>query len=132
MTAGRADGRKLKDLDAQLAFTLRQQAIDAVIDVGANTGQYATRLRAAGWAGPILSFEPIPEVHRQLAEQAAADPDWEVAPPMAMGRRRRDRARGFGRERHELDLRQTALLRDISPTSAVLRRIVVPQRRLDS
>ena len=65
MTAGRADGRKLKDLDAQLAFTLHQQAIDAVIDVGANTGQYATRLRAAGWAGPILSFEPIPEVHRR-------------------------------------------------------------------
>ena len=28
-------------------------------------------------------------------------------------------------------LRQTALLQDISPTSAVLRRIVVPQRRLD-
>ena len=56
-----------------------------MIDVGANLGQYATRLRAAGWAGPILSIEPIPEVHRQLGRAAAADPAWEVAPPLAVG-----------------------------------------------
>ena len=59
--------RKLKELDAQLVYTLDRQAVDAVIDVGANVGQYAQRLRAAGWAGPILSIEPIPEVHAVLA-----------------------------------------------------------------
>lgn len=132
MTAGRADGRKLKDLDAQLAFTLHRQAIDAVIDVGANTGQYATRLRAAGWAGPILSFEPIPEVHRLLARHAAADPDWEVAPPLAVGAMGGEIELEVSAESDmSSTLRQTTLLQDISPTSAVLRRIVVPQARLD-
>ena len=53
MTEPVADRRRLKDLDAQLAFTLQQQAVDAVIDVGANVGQFATRLRTAGWSGPI-------------------------------------------------------------------------------
>ena len=77
--------RKLKDLDAQLVFTLERQAIDAVVDVGANRGQYAARLRGAGWRGPILSIEPVPELHRALAERAAADPAWEVAAPVAIG-----------------------------------------------
>jgi FkbM family methyltransferase len=124
--------RKLKDLDAQLAHTLERQAVDAVIDVGANVGQYGQRLRAAGWRGPILSIEPIPDVHAVLARRAAGDPAWEVAPPMAAG----DRA---GEVEFEISaesdmsstLRQSALLRGISPTSAVVRRIVVPQRRLD-
>ena len=59
--------RKLKDLDAQLVATLERQAVDAVIDVGANLGQYATRLREAGWRGPVLSIEPIPELRAALA-----------------------------------------------------------------
>ena len=107
--------------------------MDAVIDVGANVGQYAQRLRAAGWRGPILSIEPIPEVHALLAARAAADPAWEVAP--ADGRRCRRPARSTLEVSAESDmsstLPQSALLRDISPTSAVLRRITVPQRRLD-
>ena len=85
MTEPVADRRRLKDLDAQLAFTLQQQAVDAVIDVGANVGQFATRLRTAGWPGPILSLEPIPEIHRTLAERATTDPAWEVASATAIG-----------------------------------------------
>ena len=71
MTDAEASGRKPRDLDAQLVFTLERQAIDAVIDVGANLGQYAVRLRTAGWRKPILSIEPIPEIRRRLAERAA-------------------------------------------------------------
>lgn len=56
-------------------------AVDAVFDVGANEGQYATRLRRdVGYSGPILSFEPIPEVAEALAARAADDPLWFVAP----------------------------------------------------
>ena len=62
--------RRLKELDAQLVHTLGRHGVDAVIDVGANIGQYAQRLRAAGWAGPILSIEPIPEVHAVLKSRA--------------------------------------------------------------
>jgi FkbM family methyltransferase len=124
--------RKARDLDAQLALTLERQGIDAVIDVGANRGQYAQRLRAAGWRGPILSLEPIPEVNRDLAALAAGDPLWEVPPPVALGAVSGEVALEVSAESDmSSTLPQSGLLRAISPSSAVLRRIVVPQRRLD-
>jgi FkbM family methyltransferase len=60
-------------------------SVDAVIDVGANEGQYARRLRAAGYGGPIVSVEPGSAAHAALSGAAAADPDWRVAPRMALG-----------------------------------------------
>jgi FkbM family methyltransferase len=123
---------KPRDLDAQLALTLERQEVDAVIDVGANRGQYAARLRAAGWRGPILSIEPILELRAELARMAAADPLWEVAPAMALGA---DAGEAVLEVSAEADmsstLPQSPLLRRISPSSAVVRRIAVPQRRLD-
>ncbi len=54
-------------------------AIDALIDVGANQGQYAlTARRDAGFAGHIFSFEPNPDVFAILARKAAHDPKWHV------------------------------------------------------
>ena len=124
--------RKLKELDAQLVYTLGRQGVDAVVDVGANVGQYAQRLRVAGWAGPILSIEPIPEVHALLRAQAAADPAWEVAPPFAAGATAGALVLEVSAESDmSSTLPQSALLRDISPTSAVRRGVTVPQRRLD-
>jgi FkbM family methyltransferase len=124
--------RKLRDLDRQLVATLERQGVDAVIDVGANIGQYATRLRAAGWTGPIVSIEPVPEVRAQLARHAGGDRLWQVLPAMAAGAETGCVELEVSRESDMSSLLpQSALLRDISPSSAVVRRIVVPQRRLD-
>jgi FkbM family methyltransferase len=124
--------RKPRDLDAQLVFTLERHAIDAVIDVGANLGQYAARLREAGWRQPILSIEPIPEIHRRLVERAAADPAWEVAPAMAIGACTGEVDLEVSAESDMSSTRaQSPLLQAISPSSAVLRRVKVPQQRLD-
>ncbi|MEF8712009.1 MAG: FkbM family methyltransferase [Accumulibacter sp.] len=60
-------------LDRHLLHVLDKHAIDTVIDVGANAGQFSLRLRAAGFAGRIEAFEPIPAMARALAEQFAAD-----------------------------------------------------------
>lgn len=51
-----------------------------MIDVGANQGQYYRFLRDdVGFAGPILSFEPNPDLASMLRDQAAAsDPLWTV------------------------------------------------------
>jgi FkbM family methyltransferase len=49
-----------------------------VLDVGASGGQFGHTLRAAGFTGRIVSFEPLAEPFRVLSEAAAADARWEV------------------------------------------------------
>jgi len=53
--------------------------VDCVFDVGANEGQYATMLReAVGFKGPIISYEPIPEIAEALKAKSSVDRSWYV------------------------------------------------------
>ncbi len=61
--------------------------IDLVLDVGANIGQYAKSLREIGYAGKIVSFEPLSSAYSQLIAASKKDPLWEVAPRTAIGNR---------------------------------------------
>ena len=124
--------QRLKDLDAQLALTLERQAVDAVIDVGANAGQYGASLREWGYSGRIVSFEPQAGPHRLLERRAAADPHWRVAPRMALGESGGEVEIEVSAESDMSSLLpQSALLRRISPSSRILRRERVPIARLD-
>lgn len=57
---------------------MENRKIDAVIDVGANAGQFGGSLRAGGYRGKIVSFEPTASAFQMLAKKAAADGDWEA------------------------------------------------------
>ncbi len=70
-----------------LARVLEFHGIRTVLDVGANLGQYAQRIRAGGYGGRIVSFEPLADVHAALRQIAAFDQEWDVPPPMALGDR---------------------------------------------
>lgn len=64
---------------------LRELGVRTVIDVGANTGQYAAEVRAEGFGGRIISFEPLAGTFEKLRAAAGADPMWEAV-NCALGR----------------------------------------------
>jgi FkbM family methyltransferase len=57
---------------------MHERGVTLLVDGGANTGQFATAMRASGWGGRIVSFEPLPDAFAALSELAANDPSWEV------------------------------------------------------
>lgn len=53
--------------------------VDCVFDVGANIGQYAAMIRNhVGFQGPIISYEPTPELVERLRVLSANDPSWHI------------------------------------------------------
>jgi FkbM family methyltransferase len=64
--------------ERRLAEFLGRNHIDAVLDVGANEGQFGELLRSAGFAGRIVSFEPLSQPFARLAAAAASDPLWDA------------------------------------------------------
>ncbi len=83
--------------DAQRSAILDNQGVNLVLDVGANAGQFGLSLRASGYAGRIVSFEPLESARRILVAASAGDERWEVA----------DRA-AIGHEEEEIDLHVSA------------------------
>lgn len=70
-----------------IGFIFSQNAIDTVIDIGANRGQFASGLRSVGYKGRIVSFEPNRTIHAELKKAAAGDPNWIISDPVALGQK---------------------------------------------
>ena len=69
----------------QLSLMLANHGVNLVLDVGANTGQFAQSLRQAGYTKELVSFEPLSSAHSQLQQASRSDPLWEIAPRAAIG-----------------------------------------------
>jgi FkbM family methyltransferase len=59
-----------------LRAVLERREVNCVIDVGAHTGGFASELREAGYAGEIVSVEPIAESFEALSARTREDPRW--------------------------------------------------------
>lgn len=119
--------------DAQLQAVLQTLAIDLVLDIGANTGQYGRLLRELGYNGRIVSFEPLADAHAALVATAAGDPLWTAAPRTAIGNSDGEIAINIAS-----NSASSSLLpmhdshREAAPHSAYVGTATVPITRLDS
>ncbi len=106
---------------------LDAHGVTVVLDVGANTGQYAGWLRKAGWTGRIVSFEPLADAHAEISRKAAHDPAWTVAARTALGAQTGEATLHVSAERDMSSLRtfdETFLAS--SPSSAIESEETVP------
>ena len=67
---------EIRHIQPNLQDFLRSRAIDAVLDVGANEGGFASSIRGSGYTGKIISFEPVAEVYERLQARFADDQLW--------------------------------------------------------
>lgn len=70
---------------AQLLAVLMHLHVDIVFDIGANIGQFAQELRAVGFGGHIISFDPLTTAHAKLCKSAQTDSKWLVHSRVAVG-----------------------------------------------
>lgn len=63
---------------SRVVRSLRARQVTTTVDVGANEGQYAALLRAAGFRGRVISYEPVREAYERLAARAARATEWDT------------------------------------------------------
>jgi len=69
---------KNENFEDILKFLLLNLEIDTVLDIGANEGQFATKLRKIGYKGKIISFEPLNKVFDILKKNSDNDKEWQT------------------------------------------------------
>jgi FkbM family methyltransferase len=110
---------------------LKNHEIDVIFDVGANTGQFAMKMRKLGYKGRIVSFEPLPDAFAQLAKNASADPLWETV-NIAVGNKNGDFPLHISRNSYSssiLDILPRHV--ESAPDSVYIDQVIVPVRRID-
>lgn len=117
----------------RLMRLLRETRIDLVLDVGANHGGFAAKVRSGGYQGDLISFEPLEDAHRALQALKADDPFWVIAPRMALGEAESQAVLHVAGNSSSssllpmLDAHQSA-----APASAYIAEETVPLQRLDA
>lgn len=121
------------DPAAARARLLRLLDIDLVVDVGANTGMYGLELRRHGYAGRILSLEPVTEVFQVLHARARRDAAWDALPLAAGPREGRVRLNVAGNDAASSSvLTMLPAHLDAAPESRIIGTQESEQRTLDS
>ncbi len=112
---------------------LELKRISLVLDVGANTGGFATHMRGdVGWRGPMVSFEPLSDAFAALRRAAAGDAQWRQA-QIALGDRDEEAVINVaGNSQSSSLLEMLPAHAAAAPTACYQGREKISVRRLDS
>jgi len=69
----------------QIDKVFKEQGINLLLDVGANTGQYAMSMFKLGYKGKIISFEPLNDAYNILKNNQSKYGNWQVYERAAIG-----------------------------------------------
>ncbi|MEF8701647.1 MAG: FkbM family methyltransferase [Candidatus Accumulibacter sp. UW26] len=106
--------------------------INTILDVGANEGQFGISMRELAYDGRIVSFEPLSSAYKRLEEIAGRDPNWLVAPRMALGRTSGKISINVAENLESSSiLPMSALHTDAAPASSYTGTEIVPLETLD-
>lgn len=120
------------DLHLQLTTSLRHFAIDSILDVGANCGQFGCAMRRAGFNGYLTSFEPLSAAHSRLIRAATGDSKWQVFDRVAMGSTAGEATIHVSANSQSSSLREILSAHtDAAPQSRVIGSETVPVIRLE-
>ncbi|GAB1452499.1 FkbM family methyltransferase [Draconibacterium sp.] len=64
-----------KDIKRRLQI-IGNNKIDVLLDIGANTGQFAKKMRNLGYTKKIISFEPLKDAFKVLNGSVSNDKNW--------------------------------------------------------
>jgi FkbM family methyltransferase len=112
---------------------LKLYRVETVFDIGANSGVSGEYFRNIGFAGKIVSFEPVRDLYRQLQEKAIKDPLWlseNVAIGDQEGEQEINLTGGFGAANSFLV--STGHMEQVAPELATIGRQMVKVRTLHS
>ncbi len=71
--------------EMRTAMLCKHMGITHVVDIGANTGQFAESLYDFGFSGKVVSFEPVAAAREELEKRSAPYPNWTIAERCAIG-----------------------------------------------
>ena len=66
------------DFNYYIVRILKNFKIDFVLDIGANTGQFAEKIKEFGFQKDILSFEPMSEAYKKLLKKSKKYENWQI------------------------------------------------------
>ncbi len=105
--------------------------INKILDVGANTGQYAQLTREIGFKGMIISFEPLTNAYVKLIKHATKDKKWE-AHNLALGNRNEEIAINISKNSYSSSILEiTKNHTDNAPESSFVNKEKINVKRLD-
>lgn len=123
-----------KDLDMiGLVKIAKEQQIDLLLDVGANTGQFSKKIIEAGFDKKVISFEPLSSAYPTLQENAKKITNWEVFERGAVGDMDGNIDINISMNSHSSSILQINKQHtDAAPSAAFVDKESVPIRKLDS
>ncbi len=116
-----------------LVKVAKQNEIDLLLDVGANTGQFSLKMIEAGFDKQVISFEPLSSAYPVLLKNVQHYPNWKAFDRCAIGDADGEIEINISLNSHSSSILQINKEHtDAAPTAAFVDKEKVAIRKLDS